>query len=67
MAHMRPLENSEIPDEEIKARFRHYEQTRGFTPNSIRTMARRPDIVKHFRRSIRRCFMKEPCRSSSRC
>ncbi|MCG8504032.1 MAG: peroxidase-related enzyme [Sphingomonadales bacterium] len=48
MAHMRPLENSEIPDEEIKARFRHYEQTRGFTPNSIRTMARRPNIVKHF-------------------
>lgn len=48
MAHMRPLENDEIPDEEIKARFKHYEQTRGFTPNSIRTMARRPDIVKHF-------------------
>lgn len=48
MAHMRPLENSEIPDDEIKARFKHYEQTRGFTPNSIRTMARRPNIVKHF-------------------
>ncbi|HNP35962.1 MAG TPA: peroxidase-related enzyme [Woeseiaceae bacterium] len=48
MAHLRPLENSEIEDEYIKERFAHYEKTRGFTPNSIRTMARRPNIVKHF-------------------
>lgn len=48
MAHMRPLENDEIDDEAIKERFAYYEKTRGFTPNSIRTMARRPNIVHHF-------------------
>ncbi|MGD1955256.1 MAG: carboxymuconolactone decarboxylase family protein [Sphingomonadales bacterium] len=48
MAHLRPLENDEIDDDFIKQRFAHYEQPRGFTPNSIRTMARRPDIVKAF-------------------
>ncbi len=48
MAHMLPLENEEIEDEFIKERFAHYEQTRGFTPNSIRTMARRPNVVKAF-------------------
>jgi len=48
MAHLRPLEHNEIPDPEIRERFVHYENTRGFTPNSIRTMARRPDIVKAF-------------------
>lgn len=48
MAHLRPLENDEIADEGIKERFAHYEATRGFTPNSIRTMARRPGIVKAF-------------------
>ena len=48
MAHLRPLENHEIEDDFIKERFAHYERTRGFTPNSIRTMARRPNIVKHF-------------------
>ena len=48
MAHLRPLELSEIPDESIKERFSHYKNTRGFTPNSIMTMARRPNIVKAF-------------------
>lgn len=48
MAHMQPLENAQIEDAEIRERFEHYEATRGFTPNSIRTMARRPNIVKHF-------------------
>jgi len=48
MAHLRPLENSEINDGFIKDRFAHYEATRGFIPNSIRTMARRPNIVKAF-------------------
>lgn len=48
MPHMRPLENDEIDDDFIKERFAHYENTRGFTPNSIRTMARRPNIVKQF-------------------
>lgn len=48
MAHLRPLENEEIEDEFIRARFDHYKATRGFTPNSIRTMARRPNVVKAF-------------------
>lgn len=48
MPHLRPLENDEIDDDFIKERFAHYENTRGFTPNSIRTMARRPNIVKQF-------------------
>lgn len=45
---MRPLADEEIGDDFIKERFAHYARTRGFTPNSIRTMARRPDIVKAF-------------------
>jgi uncharacterized peroxidase-related enzyme len=45
---MRPLENAEIDDDYVKERFAHYERTRGFTPNSIRTMARRPGIVRAF-------------------
>lgn len=48
MAHLKPLENDEIADEDIRERFKHYEETRGFTPNSIRTMARRPNVVKSF-------------------
>lgn len=48
MPHLRPLENDEIQDAEITERFVHYQKTRGFTPNSIRTMARRPNIVKAF-------------------
>lgn len=48
MPHLRPLEDDEIPDTEIRERFEHYAKTRGFTPNSIRTMARRPHIVKAF-------------------
>ena len=48
MPHLRPLTDAEIDDGFIKELFAHYEATRGFTPNSIRTMARRPDIVKAF-------------------
>jgi len=48
MAHLRPLENDEIDDQTILDRFEHYDNTRGFVPNSIRTMARRPEIVKAF-------------------
>ena len=48
MAHIRPLEFEEIEDQDILAKFKHYQETRGFTPNSIRTMARRPNIVKAF-------------------
>ena len=48
MAHLRPLEFDEIKDAEILEKLSHYADTRGFTPNSIRTMARRPNIVKAF-------------------
>lgn len=48
MPHLRPLENDEINDKEIIERFEHYNKTRGFVPNSIRTMSRRPNIVKTF-------------------
>ena len=48
MPHLRPLENDEIEDAFILERFAHYQATRGFTPNSIRTMARRPNIVRAF-------------------
>ena len=48
MAHLAPLDNDDIDDAFIRERFEHYEKTRGFTPNSIRTMARRPGIVKAF-------------------
>lgn len=48
MAFLAPLDNDAIEDQDILDRFQHYANTRGFTPNSIRTMARRPNIVKAF-------------------
>ena len=47
MAHMEPLAADAVA-EDIRERFEHYRQTRGFTPNSIMTMARRPNIVRAF-------------------
>ena len=47
MPHMMPLDFETVP-EDIQQRFTHYKETRGFTPNSIQTMARRPDIVRAF-------------------
>lgn len=47
MAHMQALPFNEVP-EDIQERFIHYKKTRGFTPNSIQTMARRPNIVRAF-------------------
>lgn len=47
MPHMDPLPFDTVA-EDIQERFRHYKDTRGFTPNSIQTMARRPDIVRAF-------------------
>lgn len=47
MAHMEPLPFDAVP-RDIQERFDHYEKTRGFTPNSIMTMARRPNIVRAF-------------------
>lgn len=49
MAHLRPLENHEV-DQELREMFAHYENTRGFCPNSVKTMARRPNISKAFGR-----------------
>jgi len=47
MAHVKPLPFDSVP-EDIQERFTHYKNTRGFTPNSIQTMVRRPNIVRAF-------------------
>ena len=47
MAHMEPLSFDSV-QEDIQERFTHYNKTRGFTPNSIQTMVRRPNIVRAF-------------------
>ena len=47
MAHLEPLQRHEL-DEELQALYDHYSRTRGFMPNSILTMARRPGIAKAF-------------------
>jgi len=46
MSHLPPLARDAIP--EFKERFDHYQNTRGFIPNSILTMSRRPAIAKAF-------------------
>jgi len=46
MPHLPPLPRDAVP--EFKALFDHYENTRGFIPNSILTMSRRPEIAKAF-------------------
>ena len=46
MAHVKPLPRDSVP--EFKERFDHYASTRGFVPNSILTMSRRPAIAKAF-------------------
>jgi uncharacterized peroxidase-related enzyme len=46
MAHLSPLLRDAVP--EFKERFEHYENTRGFVPNSILTMSRRPAIAAAF-------------------
>ncbi len=46
MAHVPPLRREDLP--QFKERFDHYERTRGFVPNSILTMARRPRIAEAF-------------------
>ena len=47
MPHMQPMPFDSVP-EDIQERFVHYKDTRGFTPNSIQTMVRRPGIVRAF-------------------
>lgn len=46
MAHVKPLPKTATP--ELTPKFDHYEKTRGFIPNSILTMQRRPEISKAF-------------------
>jgi uncharacterized peroxidase-related enzyme len=46
MPHVDPLPFESTP--EFSERFAHYRATRGFVPNSIRTMARRPAIATAF-------------------
>ena len=46
MAHIAPLPPDAVP--EFRERFEHYAKTRGFIPNSILTMARRPGIARAF-------------------
>ena len=47
MPFMKPLSLDKVP-EDIMERFTHYQKTRVFTPNSIQTMVRRPNIVRAF-------------------
>ena len=46
MAHLAPLDRHDLP--QFKDRFDHYASTRGFVPNSILTMSRRPAIAEAF-------------------
>ena len=46
MAHISPLPRDAVS--EFAERFKHYEKTRGFIPNSILTMQRRPAIAAAF-------------------
>lgn len=46
MPHVEPLDRGQLP--ELEGLFALYEQTRGFVPNSLFTMARRPDILRAF-------------------
>lgn len=46
MAHMKPLSKNATPY--LTPTFDHYQKTRGFIPNSILTMQRRPGISKAF-------------------
>lgn len=48
MAHLTPLEYEQISDQKVRETIQSYESIRGFVPNSIRTMARRPNIVSAF-------------------
>jgi len=48
MAHLEPLKYDDINDDELSAKIKSYKELRGFVPNSIRTMARRPSLAKAF-------------------
>src|SRR5437773_6616655 len=46
MSNMEPLRREDLP--ELEALFRHYDETLSFVPNSLFTMARRPEILRVF-------------------
>jgi uncharacterized peroxidase-related enzyme len=46
MANMDPLRREDLP--ELEELFGHYERTLSFVPNSLYTMARRPEILRAF-------------------
>jgi len=48
MAHLEPLNYDDITDENVRSTIKNYQELRGFVPNSIRTMARRPSLVTAF-------------------
>ena len=48
MAHLNPLPRNEVTDPELQEMYALYESTRGFLPNSVLTMSRRPNIAKAF-------------------
>ena len=49
MANMQPLRREDHP--ELEQLFAHYDRTLGFVPNSLFTMARRPEILDGVQRS----------------
>ena len=50
MANMLPLRRGEHP--ELEELFRLYDETLSFVPNSLFTMARRPEILRAFSKLI---------------
>jgi AhpD family alkylhydroperoxidase len=46
MANLEPLRREELP--ELEELFQHYDETPSFVPNSLYTMARRPEILSAF-------------------
>lgn len=46
MANLEPLRREELP--ELEELFQHYDETLSFVPNSLYTMARRPEILSAF-------------------
>ena len=46
MAHLEPLRREDLP--ELEELFQHYDDTLSFVPNSLYTMARRPEILRAF-------------------
>lgn len=46
MANLDPLRREDLPD--LEELFQHYDETLSFVPNSLYTMARRPEILRAF-------------------